>query len=58
MTARPHRALQPKTVKTRVSACEGLCALLWGGWHLYTFEKLKRGVGAFVRRCRGERFYR
>ena len=31
-------------------------ALLRPGWHLYTFEKLKRGVGAFVRSCRGERF--
>ena len=31
-------------------------ALLRSGWHPYTSEKLKRGVAAFVRRRRGERF--
>ena len=54
----------PVPVRPTTKIREGPClrvvrrfvALLRPGWHLYTFEKLKRGVGAFVRSCRGERF--
>ena len=32
-------------------------ALLRGGWHPYTSEEVKRGVGPFVRDCGGKRFF-
>ena len=46
----------PQTGIPRVGVMRQFVSRLCTGWHPYTSERLKRGVGAFVGRCRGARF--